>query len=259
MNGTNKTWPRGAGVRVEDKFGFLKGKLLSSRFYPEMFPLSAEDRVINLGCGEGPQAVVYAGRFAQMVGIDLNESRLQRSEEVMSAYGVRNFIPLCASVQEVPLESGGFDKAIAIGIMPCVPDPGKLCLEVNRLLKKDGELLISFPGVMYFRFRSLASKVARYVLQRKRPQARSNGWNPDALNQRHSVNEWLAIVEGSGFKLRKSRASTLFPPLHLYGVPRFWYRNNLVHKVDSFFCRMPLLKNFGQDLTCVFVKEESRS
>ena len=38
---------------MEEKFKFVKGKVLSSRFYPEFFPLKPDDRVINLGCGLG--------------------------------------------------------------------------------------------------------------------------------------------------------------------------------------------------------------
>lgn len=242
---------------MEDKFKFLKGKLLSSRVYPEFFSLKPNDRVINFGCGHGPQAIIYAGQYKQMIGVDINKETLKRSEDAVRIYGVRNYTPLCASVEEIPLRDNNFDKVIAIGIIPCVPNPRKLCLEANRLLKENGEMLINVPTTMYFRFRNVASKVGRFVLRRKQKQAPSAEWNPDAL--RYSLNEWIAIIESCGFKLCKSRAGTLFPPLHLYGVPRFWFSNDMIHEIDSFFSKMPVLKNCGQDLTCVFIKGKSFS
>ena len=75
-----------------------------------------------------------------MIGVDINKERLKESEEAMRIYGVRNYTTLCASVEEIPLCDNSFDKVIAIGIVPCVPNPKKLGLEANRLLKENGKL-----------------------------------------------------------------------------------------------------------------------
>lgn len=254
---------------MQDKFWFLKGKVLSSRDYPEIFPLKADDRVINLGSGQGPQVIAYSKHNDGIIGVDINESRLKLAEEAARLYGIRHYRGICASVEEVPLQSGVFDKVIAIGVILCIPNPRKMCLEANRLLTEKGELLIDFPGPM-LKFTSLASKVGRYVswrpkhvtgkarqLRKQGKSARSDEWDPDAVNHRFPLEEWISLVESCGFRLQKSRASTLFPPLHLYGVPKFWFRNNVVHKVDSFLCTRPILKNYGQELTCVFSKEKS--
>jgi len=243
---------------MEDKFKFLKGKLLSSRVYPEFFPFKPDDRVINIGCGQGPQAIVYAGQYKQMVGVDLNVERLKKSEKAMRIYGVRSYTTLCVNVEKMPLRDNSFDKAIAVGIIQCVQNPRKLCLEANRLLKENGELLITFPA-MYYKFTNFVSKIGRFVLRRKKKEVPSTEWSPDALNQKYTLDEWIAIVESCGFKLYKSRADTLFPPLHRYGIPRLWFSNNVIHKIDSFFCKMPVLKNYGQELICFFIKHKSVS
>jgi len=38
----------------KDRFHFLQGKILSGRVYPEFFAFNLSDRVLNIGCGEGP-------------------------------------------------------------------------------------------------------------------------------------------------------------------------------------------------------------
>lgn len=237
---------------MDDKFEFLKGKLLSGRVYPEFFPLNPNDRVINLGCGEGPQTIVYAGQYQKMVGVDINKERLERSKEAMEIYKVRNYKTLLANVENVPLPNNTFDKAIAIDIIEHVRSPQKLCLEANRLLKENGKLLITFPA-MYDHYRAFASWVGQ-VFFKKRKKESSGEWNPDVHNQSHSLKEWITIVENCGFKLCKSRATTLFPPLHLYGIPKFWFSNSLIYKIVSFFCKVPILKNFGLSLVCIFKK-----
>ena len=233
----------------------LKAKILSSRTYPEFFPFNSDDCVINIGCGEGPQAIVYAGQYKKMIGVDINKERLVNSMKVIKTYGIENYITLCADVENIPLKDNTFDKAIAIDIIEHVKEPRRLCLEANRLLKEGGELLITFP-VMYEKFRDIVSKVGHFILRRKKKEEESSVWNPDAHNHKYPVNEWIAIVESCGFKLSKSRATTLFPPLYLYGIPRFWFRSNIIYRIDSFFCKLPVIKNYGQTLLCVFKKDK---
>lgn len=238
---------------MKDEFNFLKGKLLSGRVYPDFFPFNPKDRVISLGCGEGPQAIVYAGQYKEMIGVDINKQRLERSKEIMKVYKIKNYTTLYANVEKISLPANSFDKAIAIDIIEHVQNPKKLCLEANRLLRKNGEFLITF-STMYDKYRDFASIIGRLILG-KGKKIKSAEWNPDVHNQRHSPKKWIAIVESCGFKLSKSRANTLFPPLHLLGIPRFWFSNNIIYKINNFFCRMPVLKNCGQALVCVFKKQ----
>lgn len=223
---------------------FIKGKLKSGRVYPEFFPFHKEDCVINLGCGLGAQAIIYAGQFKKMVGIDINPEKLQ-------THGIRNYITICANVENVPLREE-FDKAIAIDIIEHVQNPYAFCHEIHRLLKRNGEVLITFPA-MYDHYRDLISWIGRVFFKRKKKE-RSEKWSPDAHNTRLKLKHWINMTESCGFKLVKSRASTLFPPLHLFRIPRFWFSNNLIHKVDSFFCKLSIIKNFGLSLICVFKK-----
>jgi hypothetical protein len=61
-------------------------------------------------------------------------------------------------------------------------------------------------------------------------------------------------MDQGNFRLVASRASTMFPPLHYLGIPKFWFSNNIIHAIDDFFSRQPILKNYGQALVCIFEK-----
>jgi glycosyltransferase involved in cell wall biosynthesis len=234
------------------EFAFLEGKLLSGRVYPEFFRFRPKTCVLNVGCGLGPQAIAYAGQYANMIGIDINGERLALSQHAVVARGIDNYTTLQANVENIPLPDAAFDYAIAIDIAEHVEDPVQLCRELNRLLTAQGELLITFPAMHDF-YTGLAHRIGR-ILFNKTPKSEPHNWDPDWHNQRMPIADWIDLVEGCGFKLRQRRASTLFPPLHLYGVPRFWFSNETIHTIDSALCRQPFLQRFGQTLVCVFEK-----
>jgi cyclopropane fatty-acyl-phospholipid synthase-like methyltransferase len=238
----------------KDRSHFLRGKILSGRVYPEFFAFNLGDRVLNIGCGEGAQVVVYAGQYREMIGIDINRGRLEKSKEAMRLFKICSYTPIVANVEKTPFSSGTFDKAIAVDIVEHVQSPHQLCCEAHRTLNENGEMLITFPA-MHDKFTSLVTALVHIIKRQRNDGAKLKEWNPDAHNQSHSVGEWIRIIEESGFKLTKVRASTLFPPLHLYGIPRFWFANDFIHRIDSWLCRLPLLRNYGQSMVCVFRKQ----
>lgn len=240
--------------RKSDEFDFLKPKLISSRIYPEFFQLHENERIVNLGCGNGPQVVAYSGNFNEMVGVDINEERVSNSLRAAEYFGVQNYKAIYANVEQTPLDDGSFDKALAVDIIEHVQSPSLFCNEIHRLLKDDGQVLITFPA-MHDRYKHFVSKMGDIVLRRKgRHDHSSENWDPDTHNSDYPTDEWIAIVEASGFRLVRSKASTMFPPLHLYDVPKFWFSNNAVHSIDSKICGLPVVKNYGQALLCVFTK-----
>jgi ubiquinone/menaquinone biosynthesis C-methylase UbiE len=231
---------------------FNKGKLLSGKVYPQLFPISEEDTVLNIGCGDGVQAIVYEGKFKKMVGVDLNKDRLEVAEKLTSAYGIRNFSSLCANVEDIPIDEK-YNKIIAIDIIEHVINPEKVLESVSRLLKDDGKLLITFP-VLHDKWENFFRFVGRKILRRKGKTIRLEGWDPDEHQYDFSLKDWFKMLDKKSFLITKYRATTMFPPLHYLGIPRFWFSNKIIHKLDSFFCKLPLFRDFGQSAVCICEK-----
>ena len=218
------------------------GKIISSIVYPEIFPMSPSDNVVNLGCGVGPQAVTYKGQYKKMIGVDLSADRLEQSKMLLSEHGITGYETLCAPVEHTGLPAASFDKALAIDIIEHLPDPRGILDEAHRLLKTGGELLVSVPA-MHDHYTHALSMIGK-MLGRKTTQLPSG--HLDAHNASKSVRGWEKLVQDAGFIIIKTRATTLWPPLHLYGIPRFWFTNPLIHAVDRTLCSLPILKRFGQ-------------
>lgn len=232
---------------------FNQGKLLSGRVYPEFFPIFKEETVLNIGCGDGVQAVIYGGNFKKMVGVDINQGRLEVARQLAAAHGFDNFTAVYANVEEIPLDEK-YDKIIAIDIIEHVIGPEKVIREALRLLRDEGSLLITFP-VLHDKWENFFRFVGRKILRRKGKTVRRAGWDPDAHQHNHKLKDWFRMIEEAGFSIINYRATTMFPPLHYLGIPRFWFSNDFIHAIDSFFCRLPVFRDFGQSAVCIFRKK----
>jgi SAM-dependent methyltransferase len=232
----------------------IEGKLLSGRVYPEFYPLPAGSSVVNLGCGTGPQAVVYKDQLGEMIGVDINADRVQRSIEVAEWFGIDNYRAVVADVESTGLESGAADVILAIDVIEHVRSPENLVAECRRLVKPGGSLLITYPTLHDKYFENPVADFARLLLRRKgHHHSSSDEWNPDDHNQAMGIGKWVKMTEAGGFKLADSRATTLFPPLQVMGVPRFWFKNSLLHAIDSKLSAVPVVKRFGQALVCRYI------
>lgn len=232
---------------------FKEGKLKSGIVYPEFFSIKPTETVLNVGCGDGVQAITYQNNFLKMVGVDIDSASLKTAQEVANYYQIDNLELIEANVENMPI-SEQFDKAIAIDIIEHVIHPDLLSREIYRLLKNNGELLITFPA-MHDKWEHFFQFIGRKILRRKPKTVYKEGWDPRQHQHDYKLKKWISIVESGGFILVKSRASTMFPPLHYLGLPRFWFTSKFIHTIDRFFCQLPIFKNYGQALVCVFKKK----
>jgi SAM-dependent methyltransferase len=234
----------------------IEGKILSGRVYPEFYRMPDKSMVVNLGCGSGPQMVVYKGQFDKMIGIDINKSRIERSIEVANEIGVENYEGIVGNVEATDLDDAIADVVLAFDIIEHVKSPERLVAEAHRVLKSGGSLVITYP-TMHDHYQDWGSTL-KWLVTRSGSHndlLLNDEWDPDVHNNHKSVRGWIDLTTEAGFTLVNSRATTMFPPLHLYGVPRFWFKWNLVHAVDSVFARMPGVKRFGQALVCRFDRD----
>jgi glycosyltransferase involved in cell wall biosynthesis len=121
----------------------------SSHYYFERFTGRNQD-VLDLGCGEG----FVAGRLAEngnrVVGVDRlarpkNESAFERYIAADLTLGLAGVLP--------ELGERKFDRVLMMDLLEHLPDPGPLLRDCRRVLKGNGELLVSVPNVANFTVR----------------------------------------------------------------------------------------------------------
>ncbi len=88
-------------------------------------------RVIDVGCGDGPYAKLFAGA-AEVVGFDLpGNPRAQ----------------LHGSVEAIPVADASFDMVLCLQVLEHVPDPAAAVRELRRVVRPGGRVLASTHGV----------------------------------------------------------------------------------------------------------------
>ncbi|MGH7149355.1 MAG: class I SAM-dependent methyltransferase [Planctomycetota bacterium] len=228
--------------------GTFEGKLVASRILPRFFPLRAVERVLNLGCGEGPQAAAFRGRYRSMVCADLDEGRLRFARRRLREERLREVAFLRCDAGALPFPAGSFDAVLAVDLLEHLPDPESALRECARVLRPEGRLLASYPLLFDFFDDALemAASLRARVLgrERRRPAVAVH----DRHNQRRSPRGWVATLTRGGFRVERIRASTLFPPLQLLGVRRFWIEIGAIRRIDSWLCSVPGLRRLGQSM-----------
>lgn len=100
--------------------------------------------VIDFGCGEGAEAVELAERGAKrVIGIDIREDVLNAARERARAAGVQNRCAFATSTTEPA------DFVVSIDAFEHFADPPSILRVMSRLLKSEGEALISFGPTWY--------------------------------------------------------------------------------------------------------------
>ena len=124
-------------------------------------------RVLDLGCGKKPYLQLLDGRGTQWVGLDFEETRTGRSDA--DVFG---------SALETPFAASTFDVVLSTQVLEHVARPVTLLLEVHRVLKHGGYLVLTAPQTNplheephdYFRYtshglRSLADTAGLQVIE----------------------------------------------------------------------------------------------
>lgn len=119
--------------------------------------LTANDVVLDLGCGEGrhSMAVPHPNIEATVIGLDLNLNDLttarakhREHRALAQQYQLPDTPPafwLCASGEQLPLADHSIDVIICSEVLEHIHDYAQVLTEINRVLKPGGRLAVSVP------------------------------------------------------------------------------------------------------------------
>jgi ubiquinone/menaquinone biosynthesis C-methylase UbiE len=99
------------------------------------------ERVLDLGCGAGRFVAALREAGAEPVGVEIAEAALERARRNVPGADLR----LVAPDGSLPLEHGSFDLVWCSEVLEHVVDTRQLLLEVRRVLRPAGRLLVTTP------------------------------------------------------------------------------------------------------------------
>lgn len=110
------------------------------------FKISANDTVLDVGCGLGNNLNFCAQFAAKVIGVDIDPSRVQATEELLKRSGVKGFSVLTSDGNPLPLESNIADKIVCTEVIEHVDDPLISLRELVRVGKPGALYMLSVPG-----------------------------------------------------------------------------------------------------------------
>lgn len=143
------TPPAGNVDKIDVGMFGLKDALLSGWFDGDQLfqgmPISADDVVVDVGCGEGGNLAFCAARGARVIGVDLDADALATAEQRIGAgeAGAAEFH--VAPAEHVPLADGTATRVICTEVLEHVDDPMVVLQELYRIGAPGAIYLIAVP------------------------------------------------------------------------------------------------------------------
>lgn len=124
-------------------------KLFAHRFINKIsfkmtIPSKPGGKILDIGCGDGKGLLKMKEEGWEAYGVEISDLA---AEYVREAYGLNVFTGI---VQDAGFEDEFFDVIILSHVVEHLSDPKTTLIEVNRILKKDGTLVISTPNADSF-------------------------------------------------------------------------------------------------------------
>lgn len=99
------------------------------------------DRVLEVGVGTGLNLPLYP-RDCSVTGIDISAGMLKKARERMKELGMKNVTLGLMDASNLEFVADTFDHVLATYVISAVPDPLKTLLEMRRVCKPDGHLVM---------------------------------------------------------------------------------------------------------------------
>ena len=172
------------------------------------------DRVLEVGCGNGLAAAYFAPSIGSLVATDLPEEDpsvhsigLERAVALFEMLGLSNVTVEGASAVDLPFPDESFDAAYSLYVLEHVPDRHRALQETRRVLKPGGRMIATVPAsalnVVYpidF-YADLATRLFRRIGEklRRRPvtpgEAPAPGGPSTPSAPAHRIHDWRTFRE----------------------------------------------------------------
>jgi len=111
------------------------------------FPRARGKRVLEIGCGNGADGVLFASHGAHYTGVDLTPQAVAATRRHFAAEGLNGQFRL-ENAERLSFADDSFDIVYSYGVLHHTPAPDRAVREVHRVLKQGGVALI----MLYHRY-----------------------------------------------------------------------------------------------------------
>lgn len=114
----------------------------------EGFPISAEDSLLDIGCGDGTFVRFCAEFGAEVIFADIDAEKIAGVERSLQGSRARGIVPLVTDANPLPLPDERVNKVVAMEVLEHVEDPAQFVRELVRIGKPGAQYLITVPDAL---------------------------------------------------------------------------------------------------------------
>jgi ubiquinone/menaquinone biosynthesis C-methylase UbiE len=126
-----------------------KGSLFHERRYRVSLKflndLKEKRFLLDIGCGNASQTEFFSRHFKNSIGIDLQYKRLKNTAGDLLSRSIKNIYLLGGDSENLPFKKETYDCITCFEVLEHVHNEDKTLLEMKRVLKKNGILIMSVP------------------------------------------------------------------------------------------------------------------
>ena len=175
---------------------------------------SSESHVLDVACGTADSSIALAKAGIPFVtGVDISEGMIKVGEEKIKSLNLNNINLKVEDCENLSFEDNSFDSAfIAFGIRN-FEDKKKGLNELRRVLKDNGHLLIlelSVPQnkILLSLYKLYFLHILPFIGKKISGDSKAYTYLPNSVMNFPKPKEFMAIMEGCGFKNVKQKALT---------------------------------------------------
>ena len=117
-----------------------------ARLVRSLFP-SERGHLVDFGCGNGAQTLLFADDFDRLTGVDISENFLEDfRREIVTQHLHGRVEAVATGGGPIPLPDGAADVVTSFTVLEHVPDEQAALAEMRRILRPGGKLIISVPN-----------------------------------------------------------------------------------------------------------------
>jgi SAM-dependent methyltransferase len=126
---------------AEENYWFRRHEVV----YEWARPLVEEQRVLEVGCGEGYGTALLAETARQVLGVDYDALTVAHAR---AAYPAASFVR--GNLAHLPIASGSIDVLVTLQVIEHVWNHPEFLGECRRVLRPEGRMLVSTPNRLTF-------------------------------------------------------------------------------------------------------------
>ena len=192
-NITEKYWSRFADT-YDKKMEYVVGKELRDDIVQELNCLPDLGELVELGCGTGIFTEKIVPKTTSMFATDLSDSLLAVAETRIGKHPKVTIQKENCMATSFPSEA--IDSVFMANLIHVVEDPSKLLEECNRILRKDGTLvLVTFTDHEMKLWEKIKMGI-RFAKSWGKPPAHTHSFSPQGLT---------SMIEDAGFVVKTSK------------------------------------------------------